>query len=225
MMVEARLHQAAGAMPLPRSDFDAVISRVPAEAAPTRKIRPALIALAIVIVLCGCTTAVAEVRKAQGIQPLLSSRAWYDAESRAEKYGLKLPETFDDYTFRSMRVLVIVPRYMHTLEAMFYPGYRPVSVSYASPTDDYALTVAFGSTKDDYWSVYFGYDSKGLWIPSEDYAAVEYGGFTIHTGLTGYGHPAATWVDAEKDICIRVSGDKNADPLPLAKEIIDASNQ
>lgn len=222
-MLEQKLTAAADALPQPGSDFNAVIARVPHKTAPVRKYRPALIALAVVILLCGCTAAVTEVRKVQGMQPVLSSRVWYDAESQAEKYGLTIPETFQDYTFHDMSVYVIVPRYMHVLEAMFYPGYRPVSVDYASPSDDHALSVSFGNISDDYWPVYFGYESKDLWCASENYAAVEYCGFTIHTGSTEHGHPVATWVDTEKGICICVSGDDSADPLPLAKEIIDAS--
>lgn len=223
-MVEARLEKAANEMPLPQRDFSAVSAQSQKKTAGKGRLRPALIVLAAVILLCGCSAAVTEVRKATSGQVLLRSHAWVDAKARAEKYGFSISETYGDYTFDTATVCVMVPGDLPWALGLFYPGHRVMNVSYRNPADGTVIKTAFTGTDDEIWMYCFGYEGEDLWAASGDYEAVEYGGMTIHTGKNSVGYQVATWVDAEKGACFKIAAN-GTDPLPMAQEIIDLSGE
>lgn len=215
-MVEAKLIRAAEAMPVPRRGFDGVLAAVPERNMTRRHLRPVLVALAVVFLLAGCTTAYGAYKVSRGTWNRYISHNWADAEREMGKYGITLPEEYDGAGFREMSVGSSVPHGTSYWKAAF-SGYRSVHVYYGTQ-EDLSYGISVGDTKDPYWMTYFGYGSDARWTGDGDHAAVEYGGFTIYTDDTC---AKATWVDETREICVSVTGFDSGDPLSLAKWIID----
>lgn len=222
--MEAVLKKAAEQMPLPHTEFDEITARVqkkPRLMVRRGRLRPVVIVLAVVILLAGCATAYGAYKASRGTWNLYVSHTWADAKLETRKYGIILPEEFDGYGFREMSVDSSVPHGVSYFEAIF-SGYKSVCVTYGG--EDLCYTVGVGDTEDEYWVTYFGYESEDKWSGDGDYLAVEYGGYTIHTGCylnEDNKTLKATWVDPERQICVSVHGSDGRDPLPLAKWIID----
>lgn len=224
--METTLRKAAERMPLPVTKFESIAARVQKKPKPMvrhRRLRPVVIVLAVVILLAGCATAYGAYKASRGTWNVMSSNFFIDAEIEMGKYGVVLPEEYDGVDFREMSVGSSVPHGISWIEAVF-SGYKSVHAGYGA--DDLCYSVAVGDTEDEYWVAYFGYESEDLWRGDGDYLAVEYEGYTIHTGyyLSTYSDDKtrkATWVDPEREICVSVHGSDGRDPLPLAKWIID----
>lgn len=223
--MEVMLKKAAERMPVSGRTFADVTVSISGKAEPVvrkNRLQPLLIVLAAVVLLAGCATAYGAYAASRGTWNLYTSEVWTDAKLETGKYGISLPEEYDGHGFREMSVGSSVPDGVSYFEAIF-SGYKSVHVTYGAEGSCYSVGV--GSTTDEYWVTYFGYDSETLWSGDGDYLAVEYEGYTIHTGyyLGVYGNEArkATWVDPERKICVSVHGFGGHDPLPLAKLIID----
>lgn len=223
--MEATLREAAERMPVPVTEFDEIAARVQKEKrnpVHPRSVQPVLAALMIVILLAGCATAYGAYKASRGTWNLMISKVFTDAKIEMGKYGVVLPERYDGYDFREMSVGSSVPRGVSHVEAIFM-GYKSVHADYGG--ENLCYSVAVGDTKDDYWVTYFNYESEDKWSGDGNYLAVEYEGYTIHTGYYCYADDdrtrKATWVDPEREICVSVHGFDDRDPLPLAKWIID----
>ena len=216
--MEAILRKAAAEMPEPVTEFEEIAAKYRKKAehkASSRRLRPVLIVLALAILLAGCAAAYGTYKASRGTWRLWGSGFLVDAKIEMAKYGVKLPEEFEDCPFREMSVDSSVPRGISWVEAIF-SGYKSVHASYGE--EELCYTVAAGNIRDDYWMTYFGYDA-----PERSYMAVEYKGYTIHTGRSQdeEKNNRAIWVDPEREICVSVRGFDGRDPLPLAKWIID----
>lgn len=222
--MEAVLKKAAERMPLPHTEFDEIAGRLQKQErrpAHPKRLQPVLAALVVLFLLAGCATAYGAYRASRGTRILWSSDFLVDARLEMEKYGVKLPEEFDGCPFWEMSVGSSVPHDISYVEAIFY-GYKSVDASYGG--EELCYRVAVGDTKDGYWVTFFKYESEDTWRGDGDYLAVEYGGYTIHTGYylnEDNKTLKATWVDPERQICVSVHGSDGRDPLPLAKWIID----
>lgn len=223
-MIEKKLAKAAAALPLPRSDFETVTARVTTHtpAASYRRLRPALVVLAIVIALCGCSAVVTEARKAGQI--VQQSDSWGKAQARANASGLVMQQKYGDFTFHHMTVFNMVPLDLPWIMGFFYPGYHTNNIIYMNPTDGSTCYTLFGEMEDEFLIQCFGYESREQWGAAGEYETVEYEGFLIHTGILEGELRAATWIDSGKGICFRVALTNDLDPLPIAMEIIDDSN-
>lgn len=224
--MEEKLIRAAQTLPTPTAGFEGIVAKSRNQAPPKKnysRLRPVLIALAAALLLAGCATAYGAYKVSRGTWNLWGSNTWVDAKLEMQKYGIGLPEEFDGNDFREMSVSSSVPHGISYVQAIF-SGYKSVGVYYGA--EDLCYSVSVGSTQDDYWVTYYGYDSEELWSGDGDYLAVEYKGYTIHTGfyLSQNGdkeYKKATWVDPVREICVSVTGFDSRDPLPLAKIIID----
>ena len=224
--MEALLKNAAEAMGMPRTEFEEIEARVTKKEKPAvyhGRLRPVVIVLVVIVLLAGCTTVYGACIASRGMWNLWSSDFMTYAEIEMGKYGITLPEEFDGYGFREMSVRSSVPHGVSYVEALF-SGYKSVDADYGA--QELCYSVAVGDTRDAYWVTYFGYESEDLWNGDGDYLAVQYEGFTIHTGYylglySGNRVQKATWVDPEREICVSVCGFDGRDPLSLAKWIID----
>ena len=220
-MMEMKLHNAAAALPLPKSDFNDCLARVTRKEPQPIRLRPALISLVIAIILCGCSAAVTESRKSGQI--VRETERWSAAEAKAESYGITLTEKLGDFTFDHMMIFNMVPLDLPWIWGFIYPGYDVNNVTYENPDADSTCFIAFGHIDDEFLGQTFGYESREVWGADSDYEVVECGDLLIHTGKMEDRYTCATWLDYEKDICFRILITGDEDPLPLALKIIDTS--
>lgn len=219
--MEMKLNDAAAALPFPRSDFDDCLARVKQEEPRPIRLRPALVALVIAIILCGCSVAVTESRKSGQI--VRQTERWSAAEAKAASYGITLTETMGDFTFNRMMICNMVPLDLPWIWGFVYPGYDVNNITYENPDSDSTCYMAFGHIDDEFLGKTFGYESREVWGADSDYETVEYGDLLIHTGNMEGRYSGATWLDYEKNLCFRILIAGEEDPLPLAMEIIDLS--
>ena len=219
--MEMKLKTAGAALPLPESDFEDCLARVKRNEPRSIRFRPVIIALAIAIILCGCSAVVTESRKSGQI--VRDTQSWSAAESKASSYGITLTQTLGDFVYDHMMICNMVPLDLPWIWGFVYPGYDVNNITYEHPDSDSTCYTAFGHIDDEFLSQSFGYESRELWGAASDYEAAEYGDFLIHTGKTEEGWSVATWLDYEKDLCFRILITGMEDPFPLAVEIIDAS--
>lgn len=216
--MEVMLRKAANIMPVPVTEFEEIAAKRRKKAehkVSPKRLRPVLVVLALAVLLAGCAAAYGAYKASRGTWRIWGSHFLVDAKIEMGKYGVKLPEEFEGCPFREMSVDSSVPRGISWVEAIF-SGYKSVHASYGK--EELCYTVAAGNIQDDYWMTYFGYDA-----PERSYMAVEYKGYTIHTGHSQdeEKNNRAIWVDPEREICVSVRGFDGRDPLPLAKWIID----
>ena len=253
--MEEKLISAAAELPHAATDF-AVLENMAAakkKRIGVGKMKVILAAAAVCILLCGMGWA--KVNMGYGMWTLGASTAWNDASRAAEKLGLVLPETLDGAPFLKYRSFSLVPHGTSWLEALINPSYKPHSVDYGvevTETETYAdgsrsgatvtvkgLNVDFGTTENDLWRYYFGFDEEGNWTAYEvpdSYCTFEYKGITLQVGDTFFyddylGCDRYTrwvhWVDEELQTAVSISESDYTDPdrvVECAKYIIDMNS-
>lgn len=248
--MEEMLKMKAESLPVPATSFAELEAKVQMPRRFRLKKRVALlIAAALVVLLCGAGWA----KLQYGMWYLYGSAEWGDLESDAMKYDLVLPETLDGLPFHNYNVYGLVPQGAPQITALTNPSYKPWTVTYGvevidreyypsgglkseSPRLESALSLHFGTTKNELWRYYFQFDENGVWTACElpeSYEVMEYKGITLQVGDTFFyddylGCNRYTrwvhWVDEEKQVVFSIDETDYSDPnrvVECAKAIID----
>ena len=251
--METKLMMAARQLPVPALGFQTIEQHVKVNVKTTRKKGKALwVALAAVLALLLCGMGWAKTSMSYGMWTLYHSPGWGDVKLATVKFDIRLPETMDGVPFDHYWVLGHVHQGGSWLRACLSPLYVPRNVYYAARetkeitlkdgtttsydyrTEDFKL--AFGTTTNEIWRVYFNMDESGVWtgwdVP-ESYCTVEYKGITLQIGDTTYyndfeGRDIDTrwvhWVDEEREMAFSLREADYEDPnrvVECAKAIID----
>lgn len=160
--------------------------------------------------------------------------------SLLKKYNVSVPEEMGEFRFHSMSQNSISPRDTSRLESLWKSVYRVLDLNYVSAEEwyDKQIYIDVGSTKQEYWQVYFGYDpetKEKVWNDDneEDTEAEnqmiyseEYEGFTIYFKSSydekGFAGESATWLDEEAEVCYYMYMTGSQEKLmPYVQAIID----
>lgn len=250
--MENKLKRELDAMPTPETTFEALNARH-CQPKPFRRRKrvAALIAAVLTLLLCGMGWAKVSMR--YGLWYLIDSSAYNDLKRAAKKYDVVLPEKLDGVPFCNYTIYALSSQDDSWLEAVVNPAYTPRSVKYgwdrveletypdgslASETrwTETDLELDFGTTKNELWRYYFGFDEKNVWtawnVPGS-YETVEYKGITIQVGtsISKYDETRQTrwalWIDEEKQVIFGLSEGCFTDPnrvVECAKQIIDLNS-
>ena len=250
-MMEKKLYEAAQAMPAPERQFEEAVLRSHETAAKprSRRLRPALIALTIILIFTMTAGAYrySQVQRSMRVIRSYSNlvmpdeNAWEKTQKLLDDLDVSLPETLMDTPFEHGRKFSVVPSGTPLLEAMFTDFYNPVTVHYSNVvfTDEYGnfdrlryLDVTIGSTQQSYWKHYFGVAEDGTFYPEathvENYRGMELRGYsrtvTDDWNEETFVIHSVQWIDDEKDLCFSLSvarTDSVEFLMDCAKQIID----
>lgn len=245
--MEAKLIRAAEMMPIPETEFGEIAAKAKKKASNTssqRRLRPAVIVLALVVILCGVTTARAYGRLQYGAWLGWETNAWWDVQRWAGKLDLELPKEMGDSTLQSACKLYVCPSDMSFWEAVFDPSYVSVHVDYGveiwedgSWNRNDEIAVVFGSTEDELWKYHFSVNDEGKReleniVPGSEYSEM-YGSVTLHCCVRSYEIDGTDetitkyevyWTDEARGVFVDVSSSDVPDAATLvayAKTIVD----
>lgn len=236
--MEERLHQAARALPEPRSDFLSMEELAKkAEKVPgiNRKKRLVILALA----LCLCITACAYSSTKYGLWGGYSSYSFSDVKHWAKEFDYTFPETMNGSPFVSVSTAHGAPQGYSRLQALLMPTYKIISVSYSIEKEEVredgvtygwsenSVNISFGTTEKEQWKYHFSVAEDG----SCNYSGVEpgsnrtaeYEGYTLYLYTIGESH-SVRWEDPERKMVIVMHCydlESQEDAVEIAKELID----
>ena len=188
-------------MPAPQTDFAAIVQRAAANTPVRKKInRKPLAAVLAAMLLMGSITVCGYAKKEVGMWIVFSSHSYADVGIQLQKYDYTLPEVIDGYAFDTITKGSVVPDGTGYLEAVFSPGYQPISVSYRKGEE--RLSISIGTMRDPYWTTYFGMEDTGADHP-------------VRMGENSIG-----WIDRHRNICMILHTPKGEDPLVFMEALI-----
>lgn len=243
--MEAKLKMELAALPEPETNFTQLEGMV-SQKAPVRKGRKLVVAVALMlmVLLCGAGWATRE----YSMWVLATSTAWNDADDFAKKDNIQLPQELDGVPFLKFRIFGHARRGASNAEALLNPLYKPVEVAYGyvmreplgdngeAVWDEHILDLSYGTTENELWRYYFGFDENGTWTKCEvpeSYEIIDYNGVALQVGDTYFYDEDRVcnvytrwvhWIDENRQLAFSICESDYTDPsrvVACAKQIID----
>jgi len=253
-MMEKKLMEVAAALPEPAVKWENILMQEH-KTMPTgksRRMRPAFVALSIVVVLSLSVVAYAGYKSNKGMTVINrystlvfpTENAWERSQKMLREVDLVMPEVLSGTPFEEGYQLTLVPHDTSYLDALLADEFRTVNLHYSIVefTDEYGnfdrhryLDVSAASIKQPFWKHFYEVDENGGFYPEathvEHYRGIELRGKSRMVDDPEVGGQfvihSVQWVDYEKELCFSISvarTDSVEFLMECAKEIIDLNH-
>lgn len=239
MSMEEKLIKTAELLPVPVLEFEAIEQAVKKQQKLVRKPRTIMrVALAVLLIVCLCTTAFAYGKVKYGLWSGLHSKGYGDVVLLNWKYDYNFPEEFLGIPFSSMSTLYGAPQGATHLEALLKPTYTLHSVAYGEHSGTVQedgtviytgqrIRIGLGSNQGENWKYHFSVDEDGFCnhegVIPESQRKTEYDGYVLYVCSYAESHHVR-WEDGGRQMILRLIGygfETQDEVVEIAKELID----